>query len=163
METHCPLFDPTCGSRSIHFERNNPLCIFMDQREYEGQLCDGRDFKVKPDLIADFRNIPFPDETFHGGVFDPPHLIRGGNGWQTIKYGLLRKEWKDDLKKGFDECMRVLKPFGFLIVKWNSEQIKVSEFLAVVKQKPFVGDHRLRGRGNTYWMIFIKTETQKGN
>lgn len=64
------------------FDKTNKDTIYMDIREFEDTLCDGRHFSVKPDVIGDFRNIPFDDETFNMVVFDPPHLIKAGdNSW----------------------------------------------------------------------------------
>jgi SAM-dependent methyltransferase len=43
------------------------------------------------------------------------------------KYGRLNKEtWRDDLRAGFAEAFRVLRPHGVLIFKWNETQIPVS-------------------------------------
>ena len=36
----------------------------MDIREFEDTLCDGRHLSVKPDVIGDFRNIPFNMENY---------------------------------------------------------------------------------------------------
>ena len=59
-------------------------------------------------------------------MFDPPHLIRAGKtSWLAKKYGRLNQEtWQDDLRRGFDECQRVMKPTGTLVFKWNEDQIK---------------------------------------
>jgi phage methyltransferase len=54
------------------FDKDNPAAVFMDNRSFAQNLCDARRFEVKPDLIADFREIPFPDESFRLVVFDPP-------------------------------------------------------------------------------------------
>lgn len=113
----------------------------MDCRELEDTLCDGRKLEVKPDIIADFRNIPFDDNTFSMVVFDPPHLLKvGENSWLAKKYGKLSDTWPQDLKKGFNECMRVLKPYGTLIFKWNEQQIKLSEILKCFSNKPIFGE-----------------------
>ena len=53
---------------------------------------------------------------------------------------------------GFTECMRVLKPHGTLIFKWNEEQIKLSELLDAIGQQPLFGDKR----GKTHWLVFMK-------
>ena len=71
-----PILDVCCGSKMFYFDKNNPNVVFMDCRELEDTLCDGRKLEIKPDIIGDFRNIPFPDNTFHLVVFDPPHLIK---------------------------------------------------------------------------------------
>lgn len=91
-------------------------------------------------------------------VFDPPHLIRGGgNSWLVKKYGKLPSNWQDVLKKGFDECMRVLKPNGTLIFKWNETQIPVSEILKVIEYQPIYG-HKSGRLNKTHWMAFVKIE-----
>ena len=126
----------------------------MDNRQHETTLCDGRTLNINPDVMADFRDMPFEDETFYLVVFDPPHLLRAGeNSWLAQKYGLLHPEtWPEDIQKGFNECMRVLKQNGVLIFKWNEEQVKTSEVIKSIGQKPLFGNRR----ANTQWMVFMK-------
>jgi hypothetical protein len=73
------------------FDKHNPDCLFVDKRTVpEMHLCDGRAFSVEPDLIADFTDLPFCDDTFYLAVFDPPHLKDiGENAYMAIKYGRL--------------------------------------------------------------------------
>lgn len=140
-----PILDVCCGSKMFYFDKNNPNVVFMDCRELEDTLCDGRKLKIKPDVIGDFRNIPFPDSTFHLVVFDPPHLIKvGDNSWLAKKYGKLTDTWSSDIKRGFSECMRVLKPYGTLIFKWNEQQIRLSEILKNIDYKPVFGNKRAK-------------------
>ena len=136
------------------FDRENENTVFMDNREFEDTLCDGRTLEINPDVIADFRQIPFPDESFYLVVFDPPHLVRAGeNSWIAKKYGKLNSEtWKNDIEQGFNECMRVLKPNGTLIFKWNEEQIKLKDVLDTIKYKPLFGNKRAK----THWLVFMK-------
>lgn len=125
----------------------------MDCRELEDTLCDGRKLEIKPDIVADFRNIPFNDNTFSMVVFDPPHLLKvGENSWLAKKYGKLSDTWPQDLKQGFNECMRVLKPYGTLIFKWNEQQIKLSEVLKCFSDNPILGNKR----ADTHWLVFMK-------
>lgn len=72
------ILDACCGSRMFWFDRKNPDTIFMDSRALETELCDGRKLVIKPDVIGDFRDMPFADESFRMVVFDPPHLIQAG-------------------------------------------------------------------------------------
>lgn len=86
-------------------------------------------------------------------VFDPPHLVKlGENSWMAKKYGKLGDDWKSDIRQGFDECMRVLEPFGILVFKWNEQQVKLREVLSTVKYKPLFGDRRSK----TIWLVFMK-------
>ena len=147
------ILDACCGSRMFWFDKRNPSVVFMDNRSLEQTLCDGRKLEIKPDLVADFRHIPYADNSFHLAVFDPPHLIRvGKKSWLAAKYGKLGPNWRADLKAGFDECLRVLKPHGTLVFKWNETQINVSEVLRIFGVRPLVG-HR---RGKTHFLVFMK-------
>ena len=109
----------------------------MDNRKLEDVLCDGRKLEIKPDIIGDFRNIPFEDNSFYLVVFDPPHLLKiGETSYMAKKYRKLTEEWRQDIKQGFKECMRVLKQNGTLIFKWNEQQIKLKEILNIIDYKP---------------------------
>jgi ubiquinone/menaquinone biosynthesis C-methylase UbiE len=147
------ILDACCGSKMFWFDKQNEDVVFMDNRQFVDTLCDGRTLEVNPDLIADFRNMPFQDNSFYLVVFDPPHLLHAGEtSWLAKKYGVLGEDWKTDIKQGFDECLRVLKPNGTLIFKWNEEQIKASEIIKAVGQKPLFGNRRSK----THWMVFMK-------
>ncbi|CDL85378.1 putative methyltransferase [Xenorhabdus szentirmaii DSM 16338] len=152
-----PILDMCCGSRMFYFDKSNSDVLFCDIRRKQHILCDGRELAINPDLIADFRNLPFENESFNLVVFDPPHLIRAGqNGWQRKKYGALDKSnWREDLAQGFKEAFRVLRPERTLIFKWNETQIKTREILALTDIKPVIG-HPSGKRGYTHWMAFYK-------
>lgn len=148
------ILDACCGSRMFWFDKENPDVLFMDNRELETSLCDGRSLKINPDMVADFRDMPFGDGVFDMVVFDPPHLINAGeSSWLAKKYGKLDKlSWQSDLKAGFEECFRVLQTFGVLIFKWNEDQIKISEVLKLAPQEPLFGQRS----GKTHWLVFRK-------
>ncbi len=151
------ILDACCGSRMFWFDKENENVVFADVRTESHILCDGRELEVNPDVEMDFTNMQFADETFKMVVFDPPHLNKlGKNSWMAKKYGVLNPTWQDDIKKGFDECMRVLQPYGTLIFKWNEAQIKVSEILRIIKSEPLFG-HKSGKRSDTHWMCFMKT------
>lgn len=136
------ILDACCGSRMFWFDKDNLDVTFMDKRDANYNLGtyptnDGdkeRTLRVKPDVVADFRNMPFDDNQFYMVVFDPPHLLRAGqDSWLAKKYGTLNRDtWQDDLRQGFSECMRVLRPNGTLIFKWNTEQIPMIKFCLYV-------------------------------
>ncbi|MEG2645389.1 MAG: SAM-dependent methyltransferase, partial [Enterococcus sp.] len=137
------VLDACCGSRMFWFDKTNPDVIFADKRELETTLCDGRTLLIKPDVVMDFRNMPFEDDTFKVVVFDPPHLVNAGTeSWLSKKYGVLPSDWTTYLRKGFDECMRVLEPSGLLVFKWCEDQIKLSDVLKEFNKKPLLGDQR---------------------
>ena len=136
------------------FDKNHENTLFVDKREHYEELPTGHVINVSPDVVADFRNLPFKDETFYHVVFDPPHLLHAGeSSWLAKKYGRLNKEtWPQDLKQGFGECMRVLKTNGTLVFKWNEEQIKLREILDIFEIKPLYGNKRAK----THWIVFMK-------
>ena len=155
MKMDKQILDVCCGSRMLWFDKHNSQTVFMDNRILHDTLCDGRTLDFEPDIIGDFRNIPFDDNTFSMVVFDPPHLLKvGENSWLAKKYGKLSETWPQDLKQGFSECMRVLKPNGTLIFKWNEQQIKLSEILKAIEFKPLFGNKR----ADTHWLVFMKNE-----
>ncbi|APH15520.1 putative dNA cytosine methyltransferase [Clostridium sporogenes] len=86
-------------------------------------------------------------------MFDPPHLLKvGEDSWLAKKYGKLTDTWKEDIKKGFDECMRVLDEYGVLIFKWNEEQITLKDILKNIEYEPLFGNKRAK----THWLVFMK-------
>jgi ubiquinone/menaquinone biosynthesis C-methylase UbiE len=88
-------------------------------------------------------------------------LIKAGKeSWLALKYGKLKENWREDIRKGFEECFRVLANGGVLIFKWNETQIKVSEILALTDQKPVFG-HISGKRANTHWITFMKLDSFK--
>ena len=150
------ILDVCCGPRMMWFDKENPLATYMDIRRESFVACDGRKINVDPDILGDFRNIPFPDESFKLVVFDPPHFNDiGENSFTAQKYGRLFPSWQTDLKAGFDECMRILEPYGILIFKWNEYQIKVSEILKIFDCQPLFG-HKSGKFSQTHWLCFMK-------
>lgn len=150
------ILDPCCGSRMFWFDKGDQRTLFGDIRDEQHVLCDGRALNVEPNVIMDFRSLPFEDGAFKLVVFDPPHLTRAGrDSWLRAKYGILTSDWRDDLSKGFAECFRVLCTDGVLIFKWNETQVKVSEILALTDQSPLFG-HKSGKREKTHWITFMK-------
>lgn len=121
-----------------------------------GHATGKRTLSINPDAIVDFRNMPFDDESFHLIAFDPPHLVRAGRkSWLAAKYGVLGADWREDLKRGFSECFRVLKKHGTLVFKWNETQVKTSEILSLTEYKPMFGAVSGK-RSGTHWIVFMK-------
>lgn len=148
-----PILDASCGSKMFWFDKEHPDALYIDNRQLETKLSDGRTLNVNPDVIADFRDMPFEDESFYLVVFDPPHLKQvGENSWLAKKYGKLDELWPYDIRQGFHECMRVLKRNGTLIFKWNEDQIGLQEILNVIDYEPLFGNRRAK----THWLVFMK-------
>lgn len=152
------VLDACCGSRMFWFDENESHTTFMDIRKEKFEI-HGKKVNVDPDVIGDFRYMLFKNNTFNLVVFDPPHLKWAGpNSIMKAQYGQLDKElWAEDLAKGFEECMRVLKVGGTLIFKWSDCQVNVKEILKVIPFKPLFG----KQRETTHWMTFVKFEEAK--
>lgn len=161
MEITKNVIDMCCGSRMFWFDRQNPDVLFCDKRRENHVLKDSssvsgsRTLIIDPDIQADFTDLPFADNSFSLVVFDPPHLIRlGANSWLAKKYGKLGADWREELKAGFSEGFRILKPDGVLIFKWNERDIPVSQVLALTPQKPLIGN-RCGKTSQSHWIVFM--------
>ena len=155
---------PCCGSRMMYYDKLDSRVLFGDCRNEvisvtdnsKGNKSGKRVLRIEPDCLLDFRDLPFADESFALVAFDPPHLIHAGpKSRLAAKYGKLGEDWRADLRQGFKECFRVLKPEGTLVFKWNETQIKTKQILALTDEKPLFG--QVSGRsGMKPWIVFMK-------
>lgn len=153
------ILDACCGGRMFWFDKENPETLYIDNRRIKPEkLANGQTFEIAPESLMDFRKMSLKSESFHLIVFDPPHLSSPGrSSWMRKKYGALDPvTWKTDLRQGFSECFRVLKPNGVLIFKWNEHQIPVSEILKLAPYRPLFG-HTSGRSSRTKWIAFMKT------
>ena len=158
------ILDACCGGRMFWFDKQDERVMFQDNRN-ETRIVDvgtpatkGRSPKItRPDVLTSFTSMPYPDETFWHVVSDPPHLCRERDtGVFTASYGVLNtKTWRDDIRKGFSECFRVLKPNGTLIFKWNEIEIPLKDILCLTPFPPLYG-HRSGKKALTHWVAFTK-------
>ncbi len=161
------ILDACCGGRMMWFDRANPNAVFADRRSEtltvtdrsRGNKSGARAIRIEPDTLMDFRAMPFADGAFKLVAFDPPHLVHAGpKSWLAAKYGKLSDDWREDLRKGFAECFRVLEPSGVLVFKWNEVQVPLRDVLALTPEKPLFG-HTSGRRSGTHWMVFMKGTT----
>ena len=166
-EAYKKILDVTCGNRGMWFQKNEPHTIYCGKRKEEW---DGRFGKVlnkkgeqkrlhlviDPDIQCDFTDLPFNSESFNLVVFDPPHIENlSDDAWMRKQYGSLDGDWKPMIRRGMDECFRVLKPYGVLIFKWSEVSVSTREILDVIGRKPLFG-HQSGKKMNTHWMCFMK-------
>lgn len=164
METDKLVLDACCGSRMMWFDKSDQRALFVDFRKEVLSVTDNshgnssgrRILRIEPDTIADFRAMPFADNTFKLVAFDPPHLVSAGpKSWLAAKYGKLSDNWRNDLSAGFAECFRVLAGAGILVFKWNETQVKLKDVLPLSPFPPLFG--QVSGRsGMTHWLVFMK-------
>lgn len=159
------ILDATCGGRMIWWSKDCKDAVFCDRRQeehhetFKGGGPGGvspRTIRISPDVVADFRHLTFPDETFYCAVMDPPHLVRvGEKSWTAKAYGVLPDDWREMLRDGFAEVMRVLRPYGTLCFKWSDVQVPATEVWKAIGRTPLFGTRTGRKAG-TIWAVFVK-------
>lgn len=164
-ETKAEILDACCGGRMWWWDKKHPLAVYMDERRAEqgsvGEITGRYDWNPSwscdPDVIGDFRDMPFDDGSFRLVVFDPPHVLNANpSGFNALKYGTLHPDTaSDDLRKGLSECWRVLAPGGTLVFKWAGSLSLVRRHFPAT---PTVGTRSTRGSKGlgTRWIIFYK-------
>jgi len=163
MKPNAPVLDVCCGGKMFWFDRKDSRAVFVDKRRETHTLSDmssaggSRELVINPDIVADFTSLPFPANHFACVIFDPPHFARNGaKSWMAKKYGTLKGDWRQMLRRGFAECFRVLKPHGTLIFKWNEDEVSVREILKLTPEKPLIGN-RYGKHLNSHFIVFLKT------
>ena len=152
------ILDATCGTQAMWFVKNNPLALYIDKRKetFKSSLPGRKPWVIDPNILCDFTALPFKDNIFNLVCFDPPHMDSlGKNAWMAKRYGRLFPNWEMDIKYGFEECFRVLRPNGTLVFKWNETDIKLSKVIALSPEDPLFG-HTTNSKKTTHWMIFMK-------
>ena len=126
-----------------------------------------RVINVNPNIVAEWKNAPFPDNHFDMIVFDPPHLIenRDKKNLSSLNksYGMLYKDnWKRELKLGIRKLFDILKPEGVFVFKWCENSAKVQEVLKFFPYKPLFGSNtKSKGHTSNFWILFIKHNVDK--
>lgn len=154
-----PVLDACCASRMFWFDKADARVLFLDKRR---EVCEdprGREIVIDPDTLGDFTALPFADESFSLVVFDPPHTFSGAESVMAKKYGTLKAGWRDEIRAGFTECFRVLKPAGVLVFKWNEHRVPVATVLSLTHEKPLFGQ-RAGATAKTHWLVFMKPNHQ---
>ncbi len=157
------ILDACCGGRMFWFDKHHKNTLYIDNRIREkGHDQNRPNHSIKPDIQMDFTKLDFPDKSFKLVVMDPPHIIGKPDSFRMIKqYGcLIAETWQSDIKKGFDECWRVLEDYGTLIFKWNETSIKQDVVLKLLDKKPLFGHPNL-SKIPTHWFCFMKIPKDK--
>ena len=130
------------------FNKTDTDTIYIDKRK-----------EVKPDIQYTWQNLPFKNDFFNLIIFDPPHDTTGPKGIFREKYGTINlKTFNIDYYQAFKELFRILKPSGFLILKWADRCRSLNQILALAEpQKPLIKNCvGTASKGSTFWIIFRK-------
>ena len=154
------ILDACCSVKAMWYNKKHPNTVYIDiRKEPPGFLGYGRKEELNPDYVMDFRKMDFPDKSFKMVVFEPPHLSKlGKTSMFRNKFGCLDTlSWREDLRKGFFECWRVLDDYGTLIFKWSNSEIPFKEVLALIEHKPlFYNTTNYKATSVTKWFCFMK-------
>lgn len=151
------ILDVCCGGKMFWWDKNNKDTLFCDIRQHDkGYIEACPNWACEPDIIADYRDLPFSEESFSLIVWDIPHIKKDSGGIISKKYGSLGDNWKEDSKKAFDSIWRVLKKNGTLIFKYSDLDIKLKDMLDLFPEKPLFGTISKKAVNNTYWIVFFK-------
>ena len=144
------------------FNKKHPNTLYIDNRKTEKGFYNNPGHRVNPDILMDFRDLKLLDKSFKLVVFDPPHIFCDSKKSAIVQeYGSLNRiNWKDDIKRGFNECWRVLEDYGILIFKWGEISIKRKEILEVINKEPLFG-HPRYSKVKNHWFCFMKIPKQK--
>lgn len=101
------ILDPTYGDEGTMWKEWHPTTLHYHD--------------LKLDKV-DFRELPYSDAFFDAIVLDGPYKLNGTPTESVdMRYGVdVKATWQERIQlicDGIDECMRVLKPKGFLLIK----------------------------------------------
>lgn len=143
------ILDLTAGKRAIWFNKNHPLCIYLDKRA-----------EVKPTIVCNTNSIPESVGTgFNLIVWDPPHKNCGPNSDMSKRYGHhTTAEILDTILHTGREAYRVAAADAVMAFKWNNGDISLKRVFALLPQwEPLFGHLTKDGpRSQTYWVMFKK-------
>ena len=158
-----PVLDATAGNRHMWGRNKHPDgVIFLDKET---------NLRIKPDVIATWDQIPYPDDYFHCIIFDPPHVFSETsmynkdpqarpNGAKKIPgwYGAFK-----DKREAIIQIHGAQKEFARLAprmcFKWNDASLSIDRILTVFTEwdVQFMEQAPTRGKKpSTWWVKLVR-------
>lgn len=110
LKEHWKVLDPTYGE-GVWWQLWRPHTLIT----HDKFTLDG----------VDFRDLPHRDGEFDAVAYDPPYKLNGTDQGEGGRYGVARPmRWQDKMQMihdGIDECARVLKRDGILLIKCQDQ------------------------------------------
>lgn len=125
----CRIIDLSAGNSAVWFGDRPPSVVAVDRRQ------------CSANVIADTRRLPFGDDSFDLGIFDPPHTNCGPNSHMSASYGhSTMAEIRDLIRGTAAEAARVIRSCGTLVLKWSDRDIKLPTILGMMPDwRPLFG------------------------
>ena len=160
------ILDVTAGNRMMwaHLQdKDSKYIMFTDKQE---------GLKVAPDIICNWRRLPFPDNRFLVVVFDPPHawgfgvnsihsdpMASEGSWWGNPSR---RKELVLDMIHGQKEFARVAPVLCF---KWNDNCMSLERALSCLTEwkevfRKEVNSSGKLGKSKTWWITMTSINSK---
>lgn len=146
------IVDLSAGNRAIWFNKQHPLCLYLDKR-----------LEVDPDIVCD-TNEYIPGSGYTLIVWDPPHMNCGPNSNMSRVYGYHSTlEILDLIRKTSGKVFEVSADDALMAFKWNNHDISLERVLKLMpKWEPLFGHITKDGPGSqTYWVMLKKRQNSK--
>ncbi len=146
------ILDMSSGNRAIWFNKEHPLCTFLDIRS-----------SCNPTIVADTRDLPYEvGEGYNLIVFDPPHVNFGKNAEMSKTYGHhTTSEIRDIIRKSAKEAHRITEKDALMAFKWNNHDQKLEKILNLMSDywEPLFGHTvslRTKHASSTKWVLLLR-------
>jgi hypothetical protein len=138
----------SAGTRAAWFDKHRPDVMHIDIRE-----------KVRPDVVANSKLLPFRDGTFDLIVFDPPHVNGGAKSNISRDYGHHTTAGiRELISLSAREAHRVGMVGCRMAFKWNDHDQRLEAVLDLVDEfwQPLFGSRvseRSLRASRTCWVM----------
>lgn len=145
------ILDMSAGARAVWFDKNHPDATYVDIRP-----------QVKPDIVADTRDLPAEVGTGYDLVlFDPPHKNFAASGNMAKNYGHhTAEEIRSIVRDSAKEAHRVSKPAALMAFKWSAGGRKLTDALSWMGPwwEPLFGHGVSHQQTGTSWVMLRRRD-----